>query len=180
MANRLYYVLKEKQVAQETLAKKLGVTPATVSRWCNNLSQPSTEALYLISKYLGVEIQYLLYGMPVSITLKKEINLSVLGVNDAYLQLVIGKTSLKNIDNSILSFTTKYKNQSVNTNPILVVSSKYQNASVPLIEVGRVIQNCRTTKLSLLNCPEDIKLLFLCPLVTKSTGTLLEFQKTVV
>jgi transcriptional regulator with XRE-family HTH domain len=180
MANRLYYVLKENQVSQETLAKKLDVTPATVSRWCNNVSQPSTEALYLIAKFLEVEIQYLLYSVPVTLTLKKEINLSVLGVNDAYLQLVIGKTTLKNIDNCILSFTTKYKNQSINTNPILVFSSKYQNASVPVIEVGRMIQNCKTTKLSLMNCQEEVKLMFLCPTVSKGANVVAEFQKTVI
>ena len=45
--------------ANKWLADQLGKDPATVSKWCTNVSQPSLETLLIISKLLGVEVNVL-------------------------------------------------------------------------------------------------------------------------
>jgi len=58
--NRIKVVLAEKNRASKELAKYLGKTESTVSRWNTNEIQPSLETLYEISKYLKVDIRDLL------------------------------------------------------------------------------------------------------------------------
>lgn len=58
--NRIKIVLIEKDKTNLWLADKMGITPAAVSRWCTNDSQPSLETLFKISKILGVEVTELL------------------------------------------------------------------------------------------------------------------------
>lgn len=48
---------------QKQMAKDLGVTRASVSRWENGLSYPSYPYLVKMSKYLGVTIQELFPGI---------------------------------------------------------------------------------------------------------------------
>lgn len=58
--NRIKAVLAEKNVSSKTLAKHLGKTESTVSRWCTNDVQPAIEVFYQIAQFLDVDIRELL------------------------------------------------------------------------------------------------------------------------
>lgn len=58
--NRLKIVLVEKEIAQKDLAKMVGKAPNTITRICNNVSQPTLKLLYDIAKALDVDIRELL------------------------------------------------------------------------------------------------------------------------
>lgn len=58
--NRLKVVLAEKGKTNKWLAEQLGKSEVTVSRWCTNEVQPSTETLLEIAKLLDVDIKELL------------------------------------------------------------------------------------------------------------------------
>ena len=58
--NRLKVVLVEKKRTNKWLAEQLGRDPATVSKWCTNVAQPTLETLLQIAKLLEVEVQDLL------------------------------------------------------------------------------------------------------------------------
>jgi len=58
--NRLKAVLAEKQRKGKWLADQLNKSETTVSRWCRNEVQPSTETLFTIAKILDVDIKELL------------------------------------------------------------------------------------------------------------------------
>ena len=53
--NRLKLVLVEKKKTGVWLSEQLGVTPATVSKWCTNTSQPDLQTLARIAELLGCE-----------------------------------------------------------------------------------------------------------------------------
>lgn len=53
--NKLKRVLKEKKRTGKWLAEELGVEESTVSRWCQNLRQPSVQTLFDIAELLDVE-----------------------------------------------------------------------------------------------------------------------------
>lgn len=57
--NRISIVLDEQNIPQYVLALVLEVSPETVSRWCNNSSQPSAAMFYNIAEALKVNIQTL-------------------------------------------------------------------------------------------------------------------------
>ena len=63
--NRVKVVLVEKQRTSKWLAEQLGVTPATVSKWCTNTSQPDLQTLNRIAELLDCDTRQL-------ITSKKE------------------------------------------------------------------------------------------------------------
>lgn len=58
--NRIKVVLVENNRSNKELAKHLGKTVSTVSRWCTNEYQPSIDTLYEISIFLKVDIRELL------------------------------------------------------------------------------------------------------------------------
>ena len=58
--NRLKVVLAEKNISNKSLAEKMGVGQATISKWVTNSSQPNLEMLIKLSKTLNVEITDLL------------------------------------------------------------------------------------------------------------------------
>lgn len=58
--NRLKVVLAEKKVRNKILAQNLNVTETTVSRWCNNETQPSPEYFVAIANYLDVDVRELI------------------------------------------------------------------------------------------------------------------------
>ena len=58
--NRIKVVLAEKQLSGKWLAKEIGCTENTVSRWCSNKVQPSLENLLEIAEVLKVDIRELL------------------------------------------------------------------------------------------------------------------------
>lgn len=58
--NRIKAVLAETSTTNAQLAKGIGVSPETVSRWCTNSSQPSLKHLYKIAYFLNVDVRLLL------------------------------------------------------------------------------------------------------------------------
>lgn len=58
--NCIKVVLAEKQKTSKWLAKEIGVSPVTVSKWCTNTTQPQLETLVLIAKALGCDVKDLL------------------------------------------------------------------------------------------------------------------------
>ena len=59
--NRLKVVLAEKDIAHKAFAKMVGVTPNTVTRICNNDSQPTLLHLREFALALDIDIRDLLY-----------------------------------------------------------------------------------------------------------------------
>lgn len=58
--NRLKEVLIEQKKTGKWLAENLGKDTATVSRWCNNHTQPSIETLDQIAVLLNIDRRELL------------------------------------------------------------------------------------------------------------------------
>ena len=58
--NRIEVVLVEKKRTNKWLAETLQKDPATVSKWCTNVSQPSIETLVEIARVLEVDVKDLL------------------------------------------------------------------------------------------------------------------------
>lgn len=58
--NRIKVVLTENNVTSRQLARHLGKTETTISRWCTNDAQPPIDVLYEIAKFLQVEVYDLL------------------------------------------------------------------------------------------------------------------------
>jgi putative transcriptional regulator len=58
--NRIKVVLVENDKTNKWLAEQLGKDPATVSKWCTNIAQPSLETLGEIAKVLGVDTRELI------------------------------------------------------------------------------------------------------------------------
>jgi putative transcriptional regulator len=54
--NRIKAVLAEKGVLQQDLATHLNTGEVSVSRWCNNLVQPSIEVFFKIAEFLNVSV----------------------------------------------------------------------------------------------------------------------------
>lgn len=57
--NRIKAVLADKDKTNKWLAEQLCKDPATVSKWCTNVSQPTLETLLMIAKLLNVEVNEL-------------------------------------------------------------------------------------------------------------------------
>ena len=53
--NRLKLVLVEKDKTGVWLSEQLGVTAVTVSKWCNNVTQPTLPTLDRIAELLGCD-----------------------------------------------------------------------------------------------------------------------------
>jgi len=58
--NRIKLVLVEQKKTGKWLAEKMGKTPATISKWCTNTTQPNLEELNEIAQLLNVELTTLL------------------------------------------------------------------------------------------------------------------------
>ena len=58
--NRLKVVLAEKKRTDKWLTEQLGKAPATVSKWCANIAQPSLEKLGDIARVLEVDVRELI------------------------------------------------------------------------------------------------------------------------
>lgn len=61
--NRIRVILAEKNMRNIDLARSLGVTEATVSRWVNNESQPKTDMFYKIAEALEVDLPDLIISI---------------------------------------------------------------------------------------------------------------------
>ena len=58
--NRIKVVLAEKKRTNKWLAETLGKDPATVSKWCTNIAQPSLETRVRIAECLEVDVKELI------------------------------------------------------------------------------------------------------------------------
>ena len=58
--NRIKVVLAEKKRTNKWLAETLGKDPATISKWCTNIAQPSLETLIRIADCLDVHVKELI------------------------------------------------------------------------------------------------------------------------
>lgn len=57
---RLNRVLKENQMSQNALAKKIGMSQSVVNNYCTGVREPSLDALVLICNALQESADYLL------------------------------------------------------------------------------------------------------------------------
>ena len=60
--NRIKVVLADKKRTNKWLAEQLGVDPATVSKWCTNVSQPDLYTLDKIAILLDIDKRELITG----------------------------------------------------------------------------------------------------------------------
>jgi transcriptional regulator with XRE-family HTH domain len=60
--NRIKVVLVEKKRTAKWLAEELGKNPATVSKWCTNVSQPDLYTLDKIAILLDIDKRELIIG----------------------------------------------------------------------------------------------------------------------
>lgn len=58
--DNLSLLRKEKNMEQKALAKVLGVSQQTISRWENNVVEPDIKSLIKIANYFDVTTDYLL------------------------------------------------------------------------------------------------------------------------
>lgn len=54
--NRIKVMLAEKGKTNKWLAEQVGRDPATVSKWCTNMAQPTLETMMKIAKALDVDL----------------------------------------------------------------------------------------------------------------------------
>lgn len=59
--NRLAEVFSENKITNREIAKCIGKSEETVSRWVNNHRQPALDDLHKIAKFLNVDIRHLLH-----------------------------------------------------------------------------------------------------------------------
>jgi transcriptional regulator with XRE-family HTH domain len=58
--NRIKVVLVEKKRTNKWLAEQLSKDPATISKWCTNVSQPDLATLREVAKLLDVDVRELI------------------------------------------------------------------------------------------------------------------------
>lgn len=61
-ADNLQLIRKEKQLSQEELAEKIGVSRQAISKWEQGSGYPETEKLLILSKELNISLDYLMLG----------------------------------------------------------------------------------------------------------------------
>lgn len=61
-ADNLQSIRKEKQLSQEELAEKIGVSRQAISKWEQGSGYPETEKLLILSHELNVSLDYLMLG----------------------------------------------------------------------------------------------------------------------
>ena len=62
----------EKDISKEELAKRLGVSPSTISKWEKNISRPSFSYLILLTKELNISMDEFILGHKIEKDNKKE------------------------------------------------------------------------------------------------------------
>jgi putative transcriptional regulator len=55
--NRISFWIKKKGLIQRAIAKKMGKSEQTFSKWCNNVTQPDLEEAYILSRLIGVSLE---------------------------------------------------------------------------------------------------------------------------
>lgn len=61
-ADNLQSIRKEKQLSQEELADRIGVSRQAISKWEQGSGYPETEKLLVLSKELNISLDYLMLG----------------------------------------------------------------------------------------------------------------------
>lgn len=61
-ADNLQSIRKEKQLSQEELAERIGVSRQAISKWEQGNGYPETEKLLVLSQELNVSLDYLMLG----------------------------------------------------------------------------------------------------------------------
>lgn len=57
--NRLKVILAENNISNKTLAAMIGVSPATISKWVTNTTQPHLDMLVKLANCLNVSLEEL-------------------------------------------------------------------------------------------------------------------------
>lgn len=57
--NRLKVILAENNISNKTLAEMVGVSPATISKWVTNTTQPHLDMLVKLANCLNVSLEEL-------------------------------------------------------------------------------------------------------------------------
>lgn len=73
---------KEKEITQEQLAEKFGVSGRTVSRWENGNNMPDLAVIIQIAEYFDIEVRELLEGERKGASMNKEMNETLKKVAD--------------------------------------------------------------------------------------------------
>ena len=60
ISQRMFDILKQKRLSQAELAKKLGISPSTISTWKKEGTDPPTKNLLDIAEFLGISVNELL------------------------------------------------------------------------------------------------------------------------
>ncbi len=165
MSNRLAVILEEKQVRQDQISSALGVTAATISRWCSNISQPSLDKLYMLASILKVDLSELTYGDTKVVSFKGTLDLSVVASRDVFLEMVMGSKDLLSLQKAVFFFKSEFPDGSTISYPLTLFGymSLDRPTHISIIEVGEIITNCKFTKLTVENCDETLHVTFRCP-----------------
>lgn len=69
ISQRIFLLLKEKNLKQKDLAIQTGISPSAVSDWKKKGTNPAAESLSVIADFLGVSIEFLCTGKERSATI---------------------------------------------------------------------------------------------------------------
>lgn len=86
MMGRIRDLMDERDLNQNALANIAGVSKGTVSQWFNGCFTPKAEPLAKIADYLGVTVEYIMYGddsRPVSVASSRRVPIRILGATNA-------------------------------------------------------------------------------------------------
>lgn len=77
-ADNLQLIRKEKQLSQEELAERIGVSRQAISKWEQGGGYPETEKLLVLSKELNVSLDYLMLGETSTLENNKSISNNII------------------------------------------------------------------------------------------------------
>lgn len=83
-ADNLQSIRKEKQLSQEELAEKIGVSRQAISKWEQGSGYPETEKLLILSHELNVSLDYLMLGETGNVITEKSRLYTTLWFNAKY------------------------------------------------------------------------------------------------
>ena len=60
VSQRIFEIMKERNISQAQLSKNTGISPSTISDWKKKNTSPSSDKLSVIADFLEVSVEYLL------------------------------------------------------------------------------------------------------------------------